>query len=647
MLLTPLVLLLSASLPSLSAAESVRVQAAATLAGDLGPGVAALERRGLLITSGDSKPARLLDVAWEPLGRAAASAKRLTEFLAAYDAARKGSDPADPADAFSDLRAVAPGGLLSEPVRAALAALSARASARAALGDAAPALLKKGSAYGTSWGRGLRDGGSAELFALLSGPKPSSDASRHVAAWASAVGRGGFPAALEAGRADGAPSAGLAEDLAAYLADQASLEALAAASERLAKLERDSDARLALGDVRAAAPKLAEAPDLTERLKEILAAADEPGSVKLTAPELHARSEDGSAFEPDDKAVFSIAYWVDGLGKGEQTDVVEALYLDQGSQGLTLVRRDAHKRAAGGPYVVNVEAAVPAAGRLTYRLVLDSADGAPLSREASVPVSEALDALRAAAGRAEGLARACRLAESTAAWHEVLAGLDEQKSAARTKLASEVKARLRAAEAWAREKADLGESLDGARLYATPERCEYRTDRAERALKLLAGLPAGCDRGEGGASGVAAELSGLARVTDSRRRLQEGFRASLKKARDAESSCRPADAARLYASALALLDSDTGARCGELEGEYQTVRLSDLPRVAGAERLSGAVEGELAKARKRFSAGDPPAALAILLPLSTALRRLPDARCHAALVKEADELAQGAGVAVA
>lgn len=555
----PAFLTLVLALPA--GAEPARVQAAATLAGDLGPGAAALERRGLLVTSGDAKPHRVIDVAWEPLGRAAAAAKRLTEFLAAYDAARKGADPAEPADDFKDLRALAPGGFLHPSVRTALAVLADRAAANSSAPEEAAAAAKS-------------------------------------------------------------------------------------AKERLSRIERDSDAKKAFDDLRAAAPRLAETDDLPGRLKDILAAADEPSAVKLTAPELHARSDDGTAFEPGDKAVFSIAYWVDGLGKGAQTSVVEALYLDRGPQGLELVSRKAVRRAAGGPYVFNVEAVVPEAGRLTYRLALDSSDAAPLSREASVPVSDALDALRAEAGRAEGLARACRLDESTAAWKEVLTGLDSQKSDARSKLASESRARLRAAEGWARDKAELGDSLDGARLYATAERCEYRTDRAERALKFLADLPAGCDRGEAGGRGVAEELAGLARLTDSRRRLQESFRASVKKAREHEAACRPIEAARLYASALAVLDTDSGARCGDFEAEYQAVRLSDLPRAAGAEGLSGAVQGELGKARKRSSSGDPAGALDVLLPLSTSLRRLPDVRCHAALLKEADELAQGAGVAL-
>lgn len=552
----PLFVLCLAAAP-LSAAEPARVQAAATLTGDLGTeAVAALERRGLVLTGGGKTP-RLLDVAWEPLERAVASAGRLSEFLAAFDAARKGDDPADPGDPFTDLAGLPAGGLVTEPVRAALAALADRAAA--------------------------------------------------------------------AGSEDAAAAAKTAK-------------------ERLRRAEAGSEGRRAFDDLRAAAPKLAASPDLVARLKDILASADEPPAVKLTAPELHARSEDGAGFEPGDKALFSIAYWVDGLAPKAQTEVAAALYLDQGPQGFLLVRRESARRAAGGPYVFNAETVVPAAGRLTYRLVLDSPDAAPLSREASLPVSDALDGLRAEAARAEALARACRLSRSTEAWAEVLASVESRSTDARRRLASEARARLKAAEAWAAEHAELGDSLDGARLFATPERCEYRTDRAERALKILAGLPAGCDRG--GAESVAAELSGLARVTDSRRRLQEGFRAALKKARDAESACRPADAAALYASALALLDTDPGARCGAYEAEYQAVRLDDLPRVVGAEGLAAAVAAELGKARKRSVSGDASGALTRLNALSTALRRLPGVSCHSALLKEADELATGAGVAL-
>ncbi len=556
-----LLLLSLVSVPSSApAAEPARLRAAATLEGVLGsPAIEVLERRGIILTTGPGKGRRLTAVQWDALKAVTAAGPRLKSFLAAYDAARRGKDPEDPADAYADIAGLR-SGLLGGGILDAQAAVADRARARAAGAD-----------------------GAAELKA---------------------------------------------------------------AGDRLSRLERDGDMRRQFDDLRTLAARLADAGDLPDRLKSLLSEEDAPAAVRLDAPELHLRGADSAPFEPADTVVFTVAYWVDGLAAKTDTEVVELLYLDRGARGMSLVGRSAQKRSAGGPYTVAVNAVLPEAGKLTYRLVIDASEGVPLSRETVVDVSPELDALRLDAAAAEQSARACRLDEAAAAWAAVIGKLVGSAKPARLRVLADARARLKAVDAWQGLKHSLADSLDGARLYATPERCEYRSDRADRALSLLKSLPAGCDRDSGAEPGAAAELVRLARDTASRRRLQEAFSAATAQARDREASCRPQEAARLYASALALLDSDPATRCGDFEREYAAVRLSDLPRAAGAERMGASLEGELANAHKRFAAGDPAGALAVLHPLSTALRRLPDARCWSEALRKADELAKAAGVAL-
>ncbi|MBI3296617.1 MAG: hypothetical protein HYZ75_00520 [Elusimicrobia bacterium] len=641
--------------PLHAGAAPARTKAAALLESELGlPAVEALERRGLLLTTGSSKPRRLAVVAWETLERHAAAGPRLSELVAAYDAVRKGAEPADALDAFADLRGMPAGGLLAGAARSALAGLAERASAARGLEDAGPALLAAGSLYRTAWGRALSERTHAELggralsngaeqfyTASLAAPDAPAKAAEHLLKWAAVRGRADVKEQLEAAKSSGQPSPTLKQTLEDYLADQARVETLLAVREKLTRLERDSDSRRQLDDLRAAAPRLSA--DLAARLKDLLAEKDEAASATLTGPALHVRPAAEDPVEPGDDLVLSVAYWLDGVPAGKRSEVAELLYRDDGDKGLVLLSRALSKRASGGPYALTLKTPAPD-GRADYRLYLDAPDADPARRETAQEVSSELAVLRAEAAAAEALGRACRLEESSAAWKALIEQIADSKKPARARLASAARARLKAVESWASARRELEESLDGARLYASKERCEYRTDRAERALTILKSLPAGCERIAD--SSVAAELSKLASETDSRRRLQEGFRAAVAKARDREAACKASEAAELYAGAMALLDSDAGARCGALEQEYAAVRMSDLPRAAAADRLSAALDGELGRSRQRLSAGDPAGALESALPLATALGRLPDARCWSGPSRAAAELTQAAGAAL-
>lgn len=648
--------------PSRDGAQS----AAAVLEGDLGlPALEALERRAILLTTGSSKPRRVAAISWDALERHIAAAPRLVAFLEAYQAVRKGGKPAGTADTFQDLRNLPPGGLLANASRAALAALGEHAAAIRDLSDAAPALIESGSFYRTAWGKAISErthselGGSAlgagaeALFAALSAPGAPAGISAHFSKWLSARDR----APLDELRAADASAGRLSEKLKGafedYLADQGRVEAVLSARDRLSRLESDSEARRLFDDLRAAAPRLVEAGDLSVRLKEILAEKNETPTLTLNVPELHLRPSSEAPLEAGDEMIISVAYWIDGLPSNQDAEVAEVLYRDDGDQGLALLSRTVSKRRAGGPYSLMLKTSASASGRPTYRLVLDAAGAVPAVREVSAEVSDALDGLRLAAAEAEALGRACRLEDSSVAWKNVLEKLGADNKPARVRLAASARRRLKAVEGWTILKRQLDESLDGARLFATKEHCDYRTERAERAMSLLKSLPAGCDReitraenSDVPQAGIAEELSRLSRDTDARRRLQEGFRATVSRARDREASCKPDEAATLYAAAMVLLDSDPDARCGDFEKEYAAVRMEDLPRAAAADRLGAAIETELGRARRQLASEKASSALATALPLATALGRLPDARCWSGPIKSTAELAQAAGVAL-
>ncbi|MBI2363217.1 MAG: hypothetical protein HYV15_07535, partial [Elusimicrobia bacterium] len=604
----PLLVLLSLPMPSFA---SARTDADAALRDALGPkAVAALERRGLFITAGG--PERVVAVSWEAFERHAEAAPRLAQFLSAFDELRKGRDPADPADGFADLAALPEGGLFTGALRDALAAAAARARAVRAVGGLRAPLAKFGSLYRTDWGRELArrthsDLGGPALEAGVRGffrddlaaPGAPAAASAHLKAWAAAAGAEGLQAELETSLQAGEPSKSLFALLSSYLRDQALLEEVEAASERLARAERGSGAKALFDDARKAASALAGAPGLASRVKDLLAAPDPAGSVRVTAPELRIRPLGEPPLEPGDGAAISAAYWVDGAPAGRSTDVSELLVLDDEARGLSVVSRASRSRPSGGPYTVNVETVLPRSGTLAYRLILDAADAGPVELEAEAAVSDSLERLQAASAEARWLGLSCRFDDAQRAWDAVLAGAGSGPKKARALLAADARASLKTLAAWKERKKELDESLDGARLFATRENCDYRPDRAERALKLLADLPAGCDRaaargGAADAPGVGAELAALAAVTNSRRSLQEAFRAGTARAKDREAACKSTEAADLYASALALLDSDSEARCGDFEREHAAIRLTDLPKAAAGKDLAEAAETELA-----------------------------------------------------
>lgn len=620
-----------------------------------------LERQGLLATA--DNPDRLLAVSWDAFKKAEDAAPRLAEFLTAFDKLSDGREPADPTDAFSELRDLPEGGFFKGAMRDALSAAASRAAAVRELGERRAPLAKSGSLFRTPWGQEFAqrthadlggasaDAAASDFFSrVLAAPAAPAGAAAHLLAWAAASGVEGLEAELGASRAAGKAGAALEARLGRYLRDQALLEQVLAASERLARIERGSDAKTLFKDARAAAPALAAAGGLSKRLKD--AFEDEPANspLRLSAHEVHVQGAGAPPLEPGDKAVFSAAYWVDGLPKGRSARIAEVLLLEDPQRGLSVVSRASRSRGNGGPYTVSIEAELPRSGNLSYRLLLDAGGAVPAELPRAVEVSDSLDGLRGAAAEAQWLGLSCRFDDAEKAWNGVLEKASSSKKAS-ARVAAEARDALRTVAFWKARKKELDESLDGARLFASRERCEYRTDRAERALKLLAALPAGCDRtapgGLGsGAGSVAAELSRLASVTESRRSLQEAFRAGVARAKDREASCKSEEAAVLYASSLALLDSDPDARCGDFEREHAAVRLADLPRAAAVKGLSDAVEAELSNARRRLAEGKPHAALAALQPLSTGLRALPDQRCWSSALSKADELAEASGVAL-
>ena len=103
----------------------------------------------------------------------------------------------------------------------------------------------------------------------------------------------------------------------------------------------------------------------------------------------------------------------------------------------------------------------------------------------------------------------------------------------------------------------------------------------------------------------------------------------------------------MYASALAILDSDPGARCGAWEVEFEKVRMSDLARSGRASKISETIDAGLAKAKKAFSKGRYRGSLAVLFPLISGIDKLENNSCYSSQRSKAEERVKAAGLALA
>lgn len=646
-----------------AAAGDPYAEAAALLEKSVGPDAARiLDERGYLALHGRGKSGRLLHAQWAALETLAANARGLSAFVSLYDALRAGK-AAETQAPLDRLRELPASGLLTGPVRAAMDVAARHLDNEDALGNTRPpaggVLL-----YRTPWGRRFAERHRVELASdvrplaplyyerYLGGADAPEGAEAHFLRHLEAVyQKKGGADLLARSRAAGTASPEALGWVAKYLLDQRRFLAAARTRERLQALEKAGLSK-DVKDLRAVATALAKAEGLPARLREALERSPRRTASFSGGDRLHAHGPQGRPFDPGDELEITYAYWVDGLGPGRKVEVFELGWLDQGQRGMAARALNAVERGDGGPYVFKARVPVSSSDPAVYRLALRSPDAPELSEEAALEVSPRLEERLRSAARAEHLASECRPSEAAATFSELarelvpLARKDQFKRLAAW-------AEKRAAEA-AKEEAlrkRLLHLLPGARLYASAEQCEYKPERAAEALSVLKQLPAGCDRldPEEGKPALSVRLEEAYRTTERRRLVQQAFLEAAGRARRLEEQCKPEEAARLYAGALALLDAEPAARCGEPGRRHSEIRLRELPRARAAKAALQSMESIHRQAAARFSAKDFAGALGVLNPLLARVDSLPESErsCYKPLRGKALGLSEAAGISLA
>ncbi|MFA6091656.1 MAG: hypothetical protein WCU88_04135 [Elusimicrobiota bacterium] len=635
----------------------------AALEDALGPdAVSVLVRRNMILLSGEKKAPAVLSVQWPMLEAFIARAKDL-QLLPELCAKIRSNESlsGDPA-ALRRIASMSTAGPVTDEVRSAAALLAAHIENVSSFPPALAASTQKPLGL-LAWGADfqdrvhgdtaadLQDAASAFFSEFLYGPHRSVEAESHYLAHMKSVHASDEAPVLESDRAAGSASQRTLDSLAEYLGEQRRLLAADRTRERLGSIEKNGSLRRDLTDVSELAEKILAGPDISRALRFALQTPGPQPRVKFSGAELHVHSLDGKeSFDIGDTAIVSLAYWVEGLSPKESAVVTEAGFLDDEISGMQESRAETVKRAGGGPYTVTLRAPLRSAGKKTYRFILYTADGAMTARAVEIEVSPRLEELRLAAAQAEDLAQRCRLADAEKSFsglEERLAPLEEKPQA--REILSWLKPRLRLAAEQAADWKTLRSQLDGVRLYASKEQCDFRADKALRALALLDKLPSGCDRMPSEsrtASSLRAELETLLRETQTRRANQDAFRVSVARGRKLESACRHEEAADAFASALALLDSDGEARCGAWETEYTTLRLQDLPRARAGQALVEELAALREKAALKASQKDPAGALAVLNPQIARIDALPDPLCYQEERRKSEGLAAAAGAAL-
>ncbi|MFH1723179.1 MAG: hypothetical protein ABII00_01015 [Elusimicrobiota bacterium] len=637
--------------------------AAAVLETALGSkALAILHEYGYVLLGGTPKDGRrVIHVQWEPLRSLNEHAGAWLGFLELYKQNRRGVSIEGDLKRLRALQTTPTAGLISGPVRAALDALALHMEAGSELGKRLPAASRQKLLFDTRWGEDFLERTHVDLLPSaaeaadeffmrhLTGPGESLEPADHFLGHVRNVYGEELAEQLGRDRTAGEASKELRKWIGKYLADQTLLWNFTRTRGRLRSIERPSGLKRTLKDLRAVVEPLSRETGLLERLREEMKAEGPAPRLRFTGPELHVQNAAGSAdVDVGDTIVVSMAYWIEGLEERETARITEVAYADRGAGGVADRVQNYVERRKGGPHSFTARVPVRSSETITYRLHLDAPGSDRFQREIEIKVSPRYHDLLLEAGKAEAKAEACQLQEAVA----LLESLQDKIAplAAKTRFArllATLGDRARTVSKQIDRRESLNAALDGARLYASADQCDFRADRARRALSLLADLPPGCDAAQSGDTILSAELQSLVEATDRRRLHQEAFLKGASKARELARACRAQDAAEQYAAALALLDAEPEARCGQWEKEYTLIRISELPRAAAADALATAIDESVGRASRRFADGDYPGTTGILLPLMAAIDAMPESRCYASLRTKAEQLAEAAGVALA
>jgi hypothetical protein len=580
------------ALPLLAAEPASAPTPSAALASFLSDAVGAdgleiLSARGYVVLQGPKGSRRAVAAHWKALERLAAASKSCWSMAAAVDAAVS-TGAARGADAAA-CRALPPSGVATPAVRAmagALAALREESAALSADGASFPDPDPSRNLFAKPWGRELAARAHADLLEdpaplvrsffdeRLAGPRPDAGAVEHFVAEGAERGVAGLSAQLSSDAAKGAPSEDLKAQLRRYLVDERRRWNAQVARQELARLRKASGGELA--DLAAVSAPLAQRPSLLEKAEGSVARPGASGEApRLRSAGLHL-SEPArlGQHELGDEIVFSGAYWVDGLPEGKSVEMEETTFAES-EAGYFAVESRRVRRANGGPYTYVRKLRLNAPGSFVARAAVGAETGGAVSERTDVAVASDFELALAKEAEAAGRRLACepKDAESAYAALEALVAEPARVKPQYKALASRAK---RAREESAKDAARLvalDELLAKARLSSSPEQCRYSTADADSALRLIAGLPAGCDQ-------ACPELTKLRHMTSRRAADHDWFLKASAEARSKRKSCDLDGAARRWTEALAVLEADPAARCGKAaeEAEAAARELADTRR---------------------------------------------------------------------
>lgn len=637
--------------------------AAAAIAKALGSrGLDILDETGIVVAARvKNSGRRILHVEWQDLAVLIRHAAALESAAALYEDARvreKGTVLGDLAG-VRRIQALPTTGPITPAIKTALDVLGLHLKSADALGKTLTQTEHAAVLFDAPWARDyferihgailedFRPHAGAYFRDILVGPRDLSAAVEHFLLYTRDILGDDATQLLTADRTKGKASPKLEALIARYLLDQQRLWTAARTRERLRAIEDHTDLTEEMSRLRVVTDGLSKTPDLVKKIGELLKAEPPRTTVRFSGPDLHVRSEDGrSGFREGDSAVISMAYWIEGLGGDEKLAVTETGFFRRGGSGVSRRSEQIVKRKGAGPHVFTTRVRLGPGGRGDYHLALAAPGAATFFKKTAIRWSGGAKEAREVLPAVDNLISECELSEAG----QMLADLESQVSGdkhAPEGLLENIRDRARLVDEQKSLLEDLYKSLAGVRLYASKDECRYRTDRAERALSILEHLPPGCDRLKAESSGpISLEVRKMLQATERRRLNQEVFRTAAAEARKRETACKFEVAGKMYASALALLDSDPEARCGAWEAEYTRIKLTDLPRAVSASDLAESIDKSIDDASRLFAKGDYSGALGIVVPLAAGIRALPDAHCYKARSDKADQFVRSAGLAL-
>lgn len=621
----------------LHAAEPAPIgpEAGAILLGQsIGPeAVALLKKGGYVILpreQGKKENRRLEYVAWEALKNLAAQSSAAAALARAYDqltSSRPAEAPVLPTD-YASLAQLPATGLMTPPLHLLRLMLTASHHEKTALSEAgaAPRAAAGASLFETRWGREFAKRTHADkiedpapllkpYFDLyLSGPNPDADAQDHFTDYVLNAYDKKISDLLAADIKQAEVSEELCVWLRKYFTDQRRLFSIHSVKTRLAEMDKKGSLSKDLKNLNLIAGIFSQQPGLLAALQDAIKDSP-PGRVFLTSAGLHLQKPlKLERHELGDTVTLSAGYWVDGLKAGEKAYVEETSFVDNGSQGLSEVESFVTARTNGGPYPLVRLLPLKSSKSLSFRFSIGVHEGNSLSDSIEVPVADNFEKALVKTAQAQNQALSCdfKTAEESLAQLEAeLADAAKEKKQYKN-LWREIRSHKKSAVKNAAVLTKLEQAIVQSRDDLDPRQCRYETQRTDAAIKTVLSLPAGCDK-------FLPELNKQWRSIARNRDDQKFFTQSVERGKRLRQSCKFSSAAEEWANALAVLDANPAARCGEfsqvalkLEEDLVILRMEEVARFE--------FEGKLAAARRESSGKT-------LKPLIARAAALPTAAC--------------------